>query len=39
MRSADPYRCASCDAPVTPAPASVEHDWSTVCRTCSEAGR
>ena len=31
--------CFYCGAPVTPAPASVEHGWSTVCRPCSEAGR
>lgn len=31
--------CFCCGASVTPAPASVEHGWSTVCRTCSEAGR
>jgi hypothetical protein len=36
---ADLYHCFYCGASVTPAPASVEHGWSTVCRPCSEAGR
>ena len=33
------HRCFYCSTPVTPAPASVEHGWATVCRPCSEAGR
>ena len=37
--AADPYHCLYCGTPVTPAPASLEHNWSTVCRACSEAGR
>jgi len=36
---ADAYHCVYCGAAVTPAPASVERGWSTVCRSCSESGR
>jgi hypothetical protein len=35
---ADSYHCFYCDAPVTPARASVEHGR-MVCRPCSEAGQ
>ncbi len=30
-------RCVICGALVVPAPASLRHGWSTVCRSCSEA--
>jgi hypothetical protein len=36
---ADPYHCLYCGARVTPAPASVENGWVTVCRSCTAAGR
>jgi hypothetical protein len=36
---ADPYHCLYCGARVTPAPASIENGWATVCRSCTAAGR
>jgi len=34
-----PLHCLYCGARVTPAPASIENGWATVCRSCTAAGR